>query len=184
MLELKAELTGPVEGTVIESQRKRSFYYSYNSKRNFKRRLCSGCREKLDKSTLNVWLKWKNNRWAISQHGSGNYRLERRSFCWRWNSWSRIWILLDWRKYEREQEKSQEDLKIIEEKSKEHQEAHQKAREKYGNVQWKERSFLKYLERKEQTSLKPKEKMERHSNVLPMIIKSDVDDLLRLFWTL
>lgn len=72
-------------------------------------------------------------------------------------------------------------MKIIEEKRKEHQEAYQKAREKYSNVQWKKRSLLQYLERKEQTSLKPKEKMERHSNVLPMIIKSDVDDLLRLF---
>nr|XP_055096565.1 translation initiation factor IF-2, mitochondrial isoform X2 [Symphalangus syndactylus] len=83
--------------------------------------------------------------------------------------------VIHWRKYEQEQEKGQEDLKIIEEKRKEHQEAHQKAREKYGNLLWKKRAFLRFLERKEQIALKPKEKMERDSNVLSVIIKGDVD---------
>lgn len=55
--------------------------------------------------------------------------------------------VVDWRKYEQEQEKSKEDLKLIEEKRKEHQEAHQKAREKYGTLSWKERSFIKYKEK-------------------------------------
>ncbi|KAK2500391.1 hypothetical protein MC885_020568 [Smutsia gigantea] len=41
--------------------------------------------------------------------------------------------VVHWRKYEQEQEKNKEDLKITEEKQKEHQEAHQKAREKYGH---------------------------------------------------
>lgn len=62
---------------------------------------------------------------------------------------------------------------MIEEKRKEHQEAHRKAREKYGTLHWKKRSFMKYKEKKNQKLLKPKEKAERDSNVLPIIIKGD-----------
>ncbi|KAK2491485.1 hypothetical protein MC885_000535 [Smutsia gigantea] len=90
---------------------------------------------------------------------------------------SRAREVVHWRKYEQEQEKNK-DLKIIEEKQKEHQEAHQKAREKYGTLSWKERSFIKYQERKEQKSLKPKKKAERDLSVLPIIIKGDVDGLV------
>jgi translation initiation factor IF-2 len=79
--------------------------------------------------------------------------------------------VIDWRKFEQELEKNKDDLKIIEEKRKEHQEAHQKAREQYGTLNWKERSFKKYLERKEQRPLKAKKKAEGDSNVLPIIIK-------------
>lgn len=83
--------------------------------------------------------------------------------------------VVDWRKSEQKEEKGKDDLKIMEEKRKEHQEAHRKAREKYGSLHWKQRSYIKYLERKEQRPLKPKEKVERDSNVLPIIIKGDVD---------
>ena len=86
--------------------------------------------------------------------------------------------VVDWRKYEQEQEKNKENLKIIEEKRKEHQEAHRKAREKYGTLHWKERSFLKYQEKKEQKPLKTKEKEEKDSNVLPIIIKGDFGKIL------
>lgn len=81
--------------------------------------------------------------------------------------------VVDWRKYEQEQEKNKEDLKLIEEKRKEHQEAHRKDREKYGTLHWKERSYIKYKEKKEQQPLKLKEKLERDSNVLPIIVKGD-----------
>uniref|UniRef100_A0A8C2RBG4 Translation initiation factor IF-2, mitochondrial n=1 Tax=Capra hircus TaxID=9925 RepID=A0A8C2RBG4_CAPHI len=60
--------------------------------------------------------------------------------------------VVDWRKYEQEQEKNKEDLKLIEEKS-----------------------YIKYKERREQQPLKLKEKLERDSNVLPIIVKGDVD---------
>ncbi|XP_057414139.1 translation initiation factor IF-2, mitochondrial isoform X2 [Balaenoptera acutorostrata] len=83
--------------------------------------------------------------------------------------------VVHWRKYEQEQEKNKEDLELIEEKRKEHQEAHRKAREKYGTLPWKERSFIKYKIKKQQQPLKPKEKAGGDSNVLPIIIKGDVD---------
>lgn len=59
----------------------------------------------------------------------------------------------------------------MEEMRKEHQEEHRKARAKYGSLHWKKRSYMKYLERKEQRPLKPKEKTEKDSNVLSLIIK-------------
>ncbi|MEJ1274303.1 mitochondrial translational initiation factor 2 [Cricetulus griseus] len=83
--------------------------------------------------------------------------------------------VVEWRKIEQKEEKGKDDLKIIEEQRKEHQEAHRKAREKYGSLHWRKRSYMKYLERKEQRPLKPKEKAEKDSNVLSIIIKGDVD---------
>lgn len=90
--------------------------------------------------------------------------------------------VVDWRKYEQEQEKNKEDLKLIEEKRKEHQEAHRKDREKYGTVHWKERSYIKYREKRQQQPLKPKEKLERDSNVLPIIVKGDFYKILQLIF--
>lgn len=45
-------------------------------------------------------------------------------------------------------------------------------------MSWKERSFIKYKEKKQQQPLKLKEKVERDSDVLPIIIKGDVDGSL------
>lgn len=81
--------------------------------------------------------------------------------------------VVEWRKIEQKEEKGKDDLKIIEEQRKEHQEAHRKAREKYGSLHWRKRSYMKYLERKEQRPLKPKEKAEKDSNVLSIIIKGN-----------
>ncbi|XP_032733644.1 translation initiation factor IF-2, mitochondrial isoform X2 [Lontra canadensis] len=182
MLELKADSTGPVEGTVIESftDKGRGPVTTAIIQRGTLRKgsiLVAG------KSWAKVRLMFDENGKTIHEAcpsmpvgivgwrdlpSAGDEILEVESE-------PRARAVVDWRKYELEQEKNKEDLKIIEEKRKEHQEAHQKAREKYGNVHWKERSFLKYQERKEQKPLKAKEKEERDSHVLPIIIKGDVD---------
>lgn len=81
--------------------------------------------------------------------------------------------VVDWRKIEQKEEKGKDDLKIMEEKRKEHQEAHRQARAKYGSLNWKKRSYMKFLERKGQRLVKPKEKAEKDSNVLPVIIKGN-----------
>ncbi|XP_027476794.1 translation initiation factor IF-2, mitochondrial isoform X2 [Zalophus californianus] len=182
MLELKADPTGPVEGTVIESftDKGRGPVTTAIIQRGTLRKgsiLVAG------KSWAKVRLMFDENGKTIHEAcpsmpvgivgwrdlpSAGDEILEVESE-------PRARAVVDWRKYEREQEKNKEDLKIIEEKRKEHQEAHQKAREKYGNMHWKERSFLKYQEKKEQKHLKSKEKEEGDSHILPIIIKGDVD---------
>ncbi|XP_032208042.1 translation initiation factor IF-2, mitochondrial isoform X3 [Mustela erminea] len=182
MLELKADSTGPVEGTVIESftDKGRGPVTTAIIQRGTLRKgsiLVAG------KSWAKVRLMFDENGKTIHEAcpsmpvgivgwrdlpSAGDEILEVESE-------PRARAVVDWRKYELEQEKNKEDLKIIEEKRKEHQEAHQKAREKYGNIHWKERSFLKYQERKELKPLKAKEKEERDSHILPIIIKGDVD---------
>ncbi|XP_013370069.1 PREDICTED: translation initiation factor IF-2, mitochondrial isoform X2 [Chinchilla lanigera] len=182
MLELKADPSGPVEGTIIESftDKGRGPVTTAIIQRGTLRKgsvLVAG------KSWAKVRLMFDENGKTVSEAypsmpvgiigwrdlpSAGDEILEVESEA-------RAREVIDWRKCEQEQEKSKDDLKIIEEKRKEHQEAHRKSREKYGTLVWKERSFMKYLERKEQKSLRLKEKAERDSNTLPVIIKGDVD---------
>nr|KAF6308212.1 mitochondrial translational initiation factor 2 [Myotis myotis] len=182
ILELKADPTGPVEGTVIESftDKGRGPVTTAIIQRGTLRKgsiLVAG------KSWAKVRLMFDENGKSVNEAypsmpvgiigwkdlpSAGDEILEVESEA-------RAHEVVDWRKYEQEQEKNKEALKTIEEKRKEHQEAHRKDREKYGNLHWKERSFIKYQERKEQKLLRPKEKVERDSNMLPVIIKGDVD---------
>ncbi|XP_059746989.1 translation initiation factor IF-2, mitochondrial isoform X3 [Bos taurus] len=182
MLELKADPTGAVEGTVIESftDKGRGPVTTAIIQRGTLRKgsiLVAG------KSWAKVRLMFDENGRAVNEAypsmpvgiigwrdlpSAGDEILEVESE-------PRAREVVDWRKYEQEQEKNKEDLKLIEEKRKEHQEAHRKDREKYGTVHWKERSYIKYREKRQQQPLKPKEKLERDSNVLPVIVKGDVD---------
>ncbi|XP_072793834.1 translation initiation factor IF-2, mitochondrial isoform X2 [Vicugna pacos] len=182
MLELKADPTGPVEGTVIESftDKGRGPVTTAIIQRGTLRKgsiLVAG------KSWAKVRLMFDENGKTINEAypsmpvgivgwrdlpSAGDEILEVESE-------PRARQVVDWRKYEQEQEKNKEALKLIEEKRKEHQEAHRKAREKYGTLHWKEISLIKYKEKKQQQPLKLKERVERESNVLPVIIKGDVD---------
>ncbi|XP_052054460.1 translation initiation factor IF-2, mitochondrial isoform X2 [Apodemus sylvaticus] len=182
MLELKADPTGPVEGTVIESftDKGRGPVTTAIIQRGTLRKgsiLVAG------KSWAKVRLMFDENGKTLNEAypsmpvgiigwrdlpSAGDEILEVESE-------PRAREVVEWRKSEQKEEKGKDDLKIMEEKRKEHQEAHRKAREKYGSLHWKERSYIKYLERKEQRLLKPKEKVERDSNILPIIIKGDVD---------
>ncbi|XP_071064943.1 translation initiation factor IF-2, mitochondrial isoform X2 [Dasypus novemcinctus] len=177
MLELKADPTGPVEGTVIESftDKGRGPVTTAIIQRGTLRKgsiLVAG------KSWAKVRLMFDENGKTINEAcpsmpvgiigwrdlpSAGDEILEVESE-------PKAREVVDWRKYEQEREKNKEDIKILEEKRKEHQEAHRKDREKYGTLHWKERSLKKYQE-KIKNPLKPKEKTERDSNVLPVIIK-------------
>lgn len=185
MLELKADPTGPVEGTVIESftDKGRGPVTTAIIQRGTLRKgsiLVAG------KSWAKVRLMFDENGKILNEAypsmpvgiigwrdlpSAGDEILEVKSE-------PRAREVVDWRKFEQKEEKGKDDLKILEEKRKEHQEAYQKVREKYGDLHWRKRSYIKYLERKEQRTLKPKEKVEKASNVLPIIIKGDVDGSL------
>nr|XP_048283515.1 translation initiation factor IF-2, mitochondrial isoform X5 [Myodes glareolus]XP_048283516.1 translation initiation factor IF-2, mitochondrial isoform X5 [Myodes glareolus] len=182
MLELKADVTGPVEGTVIESftDKGRGPVTTAIIQRGTLRKgsiLVAG------KSWAKVRLMFDENGQTLNEAypsmpvgiigwrdlpSAGDEILEVESE-------PRAREVVDWRKTEQKEEKGKDDLKIMEEMRKEHQEEHRKARAKYGSLHWKKRSYMKYLERKEQRPLKPKEKAEKDSSVLPLIIKGDVD---------
>lgn len=182
MLELKADPTGPVEGTVIESftDKGRGPVTTAIIQRGTLRKgsiLVAG------KSWAKVRLMFDENGKPLNEAypsmpvgiigwrdlpSAGDEILEVESE-------PRAREVVDWRKTEQKEEKGKDDLKIMEEKRKEHQEAHRQARAKYGSLNWKKRSYMKFLERKGQRLVKPKEKAEKDSNVLPVIIKGDVD---------
>ncbi|XP_042141452.1 translation initiation factor IF-2, mitochondrial isoform X2 [Peromyscus maniculatus bairdii] len=182
MLELKADPTGPVEGTVIESftDKGRGPVTTAIIQRGTLRKgsiLVAG------KSWAKVRLMFDENGKPLNEAypsmpvgiigwrdlpSAGDEILEVESE-------PRAREVVDWRKIEQKEEKGKDDLKIMEEKRKEHQEAHRQARAKYGSLNWKKRSYIKFLERKGQRLVKPKEKAEKDSNVLPVIIKGDVD---------
>lgn len=182
VLELKADPTGPVEGTVIESftDKGRGPVTTAIIQRGTLRKgsiLVAG------KSWAKVRLMFDENGKTLNEAYPG---MPVGIIGWRdlpsagdeileVESEPRAREVVEWRKSEQKEEKGKDDLKIMEEKRKEHQEAHRKAREKYRSLNWRERSYKKHLERKEQKLLKPKEKVERDSNVLPIIIKGDVD---------
>ncbi|XP_023572201.1 translation initiation factor IF-2, mitochondrial isoform X2 [Octodon degus] len=182
MLELKADPSGPVEGTVIES---------FTDKGRGPVTTAIIQRGTLRKGSILVAGKsWAKVRLMFDENGKivneASPSMPVGIIGWRdlpsagdeileVESEARAREVIDWRKFEREQEKNKDDLKIIEQKRKEHQEAYQKIREKFGTLLWKERSFMKYLERKEQKSLRLKERTERDSSILPVVIKGDVD---------
>lgn len=182
MLELKADPTGPVEGTVIES---------FTDKGRGPVTTAIIQRGTLKKGSILVAGKsWAKVRLMFDENGKTLHEaypsMPVGIIGWRdlpsagdeileVGSEPRAREVVEWRKSEHREEKGRDDLKIMEEKREAHQAAHRRAREKYGSLHWKERSYMKYLQRKEQRPLKPKERVERDSNILPVIIKGDVD---------
>ncbi|XP_049726526.1 translation initiation factor IF-2, mitochondrial isoform X1 [Elephas maximus indicus] len=182
MLELKADPTGPVEGKVIES---------FTDKGRGPVTTAIIQRGTLRKGSILVAGQcWAKVRLMLDENGRAVTEacpsMAVGIMGWRdlpsagddileVESETRAREVVDWRKYEQEQEKNKDDLKAIEEMRKEHQEARRKDQEKYGDVHWRQRSFLKYQEKKRQKVLKTREKAERDSNTLSVIIKGDVD---------
>ncbi|XP_060043620.1 translation initiation factor IF-2, mitochondrial isoform X2 [Erinaceus europaeus] len=181
ILELKADPTGLVEGTVIESSTDKG-KGPITTAIIQRGTLRKGSILVAGKSWAKVRLMFDENGKTISEAGpsmpvgiigwrdlpsAGDEILEVESE-------SRAREIVEWRKYEQGQERSKEDLKIIEEKRKEHQEAYQKDREKLSNLSWKQRALVKHREWKKQQLLQPEGK-GGESNVLPVIIKGDVD---------
>ncbi|KAK1333064.1 hypothetical protein QTO34_006597 [Cnephaeus nilssonii] len=142
ILELKADPTGPVEGTVIESftDKGRGPVTTAIIQRGTLRKgsiLVAG------KSWAKVRLMFDENGKTVNEAypsmpvgiigwrdlpSAGDEILEVESEA-------RAHEVVDWRKYEQEQEKNKEALETIEEKRKEHQESHRKDRDVDGSVE-------------------------------------------------
>uniref|UniRef100_A0A8D0H8G0 Translation initiation factor IF-2, mitochondrial n=1 Tax=Sphenodon punctatus TaxID=8508 RepID=A0A8D0H8G0_SPHPU len=150
VLELKADFTGPVEGIVIES---RSDKGKGRTLRNKSRITYVG------KCGRNIEV--QNNRTIVC------FSAKRRAR-----------EVVDWRNYDEEQEKAKQDLQVIKAKQLEHRDAYKKAREGLEDLNWKQRRAALRKASKHQATNRPKERVESDSDVLPVIIKGDVDGSL------
>ncbi|XP_028928124.1 translation initiation factor IF-2, mitochondrial isoform X1 [Ornithorhynchus anatinus] len=182
MLELKADPTGPVEGTVIESR-------TDKGKGPVTTAIIQ--RGTLRKGSILVAGKsWAKVRLMFDENGktmndacpstpveitgwrdlpsAGEEILEVESE-------QRAREVIDWRKYVEDQEKMKEDMETIEAKRKEHQESHRRERDKFGVKNWRERHFMQYQAMKGVKLVRPKERIESNSNKLTVVIKGDVD---------
>ncbi|XP_056423751.1 translation initiation factor IF-2, mitochondrial isoform X1 [Hyla sarda] len=83
--------------------------------------------------------------------------------------------VIQWRTFVEEQEKMKKDMEVIEVKQKEHREAHRKHLDTFIGMTWKEKSGVLYRARKSLMNKRPGEKTTRDKPIVPIIIKGDVD---------
>ncbi|XP_034966844.2 translation initiation factor IF-2, mitochondrial [Zootoca vivipara] len=182
MLELKADPTGPVEGTIIESRTDKG-KGPVTTAIIQRGTLRKGCILVAGKSWAKVRMMFDENGKAMEVAppsmpveivgwkevpSAGEEILEVESE-------QRAREVVEWRTYAEQQEKAKKDLEVIEAKQKEHRDAYKKDREGLENMSWRQRRAAVYKSKKHLLVMRPKEKAESDKNVLHIIIKGDVD---------
>ncbi|XP_066468023.1 translation initiation factor IF-2, mitochondrial isoform X2 [Tiliqua scincoides] len=182
VLELKADCTGLVEGTVIESRTDKG-KGPVTTAVIQRGSLRKGCILVAGKSWAKVRLMFDENGKAMDTAtpsmpveivgwkevpSAGEEILEVESE-------QRAREVVEWRAYAEQQEKVQKDLEIIEAKQKEHKDAYKKEREGLTNLTWRQRRAALYKAKRHLMAARPKERVESDKNTLPVIIKGDVD---------
>ncbi|CAI5771344.1 translation initiation factor IF-2, mitochondrial [Podarcis lilfordi] len=182
VLELKADSTGPVEGTIIESRTDKG-KGPVTTAIIQRGTLRKGCILVAGKSWAKVRMMFDENGKAMEVSppsmpveivgwkevpSAGEEILEVESE-------QRAREVVEWRSYAEQQEKAKKDLEVIEVKQKEHRDAYKKDREGMENMSWKQRRAAVYKSKKHLLAIRPKEKGESDKNVLHIIIKGDVD---------
>ncbi|XP_042370903.1 translation initiation factor IF-2, mitochondrial, partial [Plectropomus leopardus] len=182
VLELKAEPSGAVEGLVIESRtdRGKGLVTTAIVQRGTLRR---GCVLVAGRSWAKVRFLFDENGQAVKEAGpsaavevvgwkelpsAGEVILEVESE-------QQAKEVVEWRRYEEEQLKLQEEQGVIELKQKQHLEEYRKEREGLTHLSWRKRKSLLYQANKSKFAARPSEKTDSAENSLPLIIKGDVD---------
>uniref|UniRef100_A0A803T1Y3 Translation initiation factor IF-2, mitochondrial n=1 Tax=Anolis carolinensis TaxID=28377 RepID=A0A803T1Y3_ANOCA len=182
VLELKADCTGLVEGTIVESRtdKGKGPVTTAIIQRGTLRKSC----------ILVAGKSWAKVRLMFDENGSpmetASPSMPVEIVGWKEvpsageeilevESEQRAREVIEWRIYAEQQEKVKKDLEVIEAKQKEHQEAYKKEREGLVNLTWKQRRAALFKARKHLMANRPKEKVESDKNMLPIIIKGDVD---------
>ncbi|XP_069810563.1 translation initiation factor IF-2, mitochondrial [Dendropsophus ebraccatus] len=83
--------------------------------------------------------------------------------------------VVEWRTYVEEQEKTKKDMEVIEAKQKEHRDAHRKHLDTFIGMTWKQKSAVLYRAKKNLMNKRPAEKTTRDTPIVSVIIKGDVD---------
>ncbi|XP_065595533.1 translation initiation factor IF-2, mitochondrial [Cyrtonyx montezumae] len=182
MLELKADYTGLVEGTIIES-RKDKGKGPVTTAIIQRGTLRKGCVLVAGKTWAKVRLMFDENGKAVDA-ASPSIPVE--IMGWKEvpsagddilevESEQRAHEVVAWRTYVEQQEKMKKDGEVIEAKQKEHRMEYEKKQQDLAHLSWRQRKAALYKASKHLMPLKPKERTEMEKNVLSVIIKGDVD---------
>ncbi|NXM57254.1 IF2M factor, partial [Illadopsis cleaveri] len=182
MLELKADATGLVEGTIIES-RKDKGKGPLTTAIIQRGTLRKGCVLVAGKTWAKVRFLFDENGKAVDAASPG---IPVEIMGWKESpsagdeileveSEQRAQEVVAWRTYVEQQEKMKKDLEVIEAKQKEHRLEYEKQQQKLAHLTWRQRKAAMYRANKHLMFSKPKERTEMDENTLSLIVKGDVD---------
>ncbi|XP_064365819.1 translation initiation factor IF-2, mitochondrial isoform X2 [Dromaius novaehollandiae] len=182
MLELKADSTGLVEGTVIES-RKDKGKGPVTTAIIQRGTLRKGCVLVAGKTWAKVRFMFDENGKAVDAASPG---IPVEIMGWKEvpsagdeiievESEQKAHQVVAWRNYVEQQEKMKRDSEVIEAKQKEHRTEYEKKQQKLAHLTWRQRKAVLYKANKHLMCSKPKERTEIDKNVLSVIVKGDVD---------
>ncbi|NWV22142.1 IF2M factor, partial [Origma solitaria] len=185
MLELKADATGLVEGTVIESRKdkgKGPLTTAIIQRGTLKK----GCVLVAGKTWAKVRFLFDENGKAVDAASPG---IPVEIMGWKEapsagdeilevESEQRAQEVVDWRTYVEQQEKLKKDLEVIEAKQKEHRLEYKKKQQELAHLTWRQRKAVLYKANKHLMFSRPKERTEKDENTLSLIVKGDVDGSL------
>ncbi|NXK93356.1 IF2M factor, partial [Formicarius rufipectus] len=182
MLELKADATGLVEGTVIES-RKDKGKGPLTTAIIQRGTLRKGCVLVAGKTWAKVRFLFDENGKAVAAAPPG---IPVEIMGWKdvpsagdeileVESEQRAQEVVDWRTYVEQQEKLKKDMEVIEAKQKEHRMEYEQKQQKLAHLTWRQRKAVLYKANKHMIFQRPTEKKEVDENTLSLIVKGDVD---------
>ncbi|NXX89169.1 IF2M factor, partial [Centropus bengalensis] len=182
MLELKADYTGLVEGTVIES-RKDKGKGPVTTAIIQRGTLRKGCVLVAGKTWAKVRFMFDENGKAVDAASPG---IPVEIMGWKEvpsagdeilevESEQRAHEVVAWRIYVEQQEKMKRDGEVIEAKQKEHRMEYEKKQQNLAHLTWRQKKAALYKANKHVMFLRPKERTEMDKNVLSVIVKGDVD---------
>ncbi|XP_021393365.2 translation initiation factor IF-2, mitochondrial isoform X2 [Lonchura striata] len=178
MLELKADATGLVEGTIIES-RKDKGKGPLTTAIIQRGTLRKGCVLVAGKTWAKVRFLFDENGKAVDAASPG---MPVEIMGWKEcpsagdeilevESEQRAQEVVAWRTYVEQQEKMKKDLEVIEAKQKEHRLEYEKKQQKLAHLTWRQRKAVLYKANKHLMFSRPKERTEMDENTLALIVK-------------
>ncbi|NXC05729.1 IF2M factor, partial [Orthonyx spaldingii] len=182
ILELKADATGLVEGTIIESRKDRG-KGPLTTAIIQRGTLRKGCVLVAGKTWAKVRFLFDENGKAVDAASPG---IPVEIMGWKEapsagdeilevESEQRAQEVVTWRAYVEQQEKLKKDLEVIEAKQKEHRLEYEKKQQKLAHLTWRQRKAVLYKANKHLMFTRPKERTETDENTLSLIVKGDVD---------
>ncbi|XP_062345390.1 translation initiation factor IF-2, mitochondrial isoform X1 [Cinclus cinclus] len=182
MLELKADVTGLVEGTIIESWKDKG-KGPLTTAIIQRGTLRKGCVLVAGKTWAKVRFLFNENGKAVDAASPG---IPVEIMGWKESpsagdeileveSEQRAQEVVAWRTYVEQQERMKKDVEVIEAKQKEHRLEYEKKQQKLAHLTWRQRKAALYKANKHLMFSRPKERTEMDENTLSLIVKGDVD---------